>query len=335
MLENSSILSTVKTSIELNSSYFQEFFEISSFGKLCFALGFFYVLRQVYRVLKWIFIYFLLPSRSFHHMKGSWCVITGSSYGIGFGFAKQLAKRGLNVVLMARTRDRLEDIAKDLEKKYGIQTKVIVVDFASREPKLYIEIERQLQDLNISILVNNVGIMSNHLKYFHEHTKEEMDEISHLNIHPLNHMTRIILPMMRKRKFGKIIIVSSASGLQHLSFMSMFSVYGATKAYNLRLASILRDECFSENIEILCITPFFVTSKITKIKKANLWVCSEDTLAKSTLDKLGYNFGVTNPYWFHSLQENIMMFFGYNWLSKIIDYKVKMFIRNKQQTKKN
>jgi len=237
-------------------------------------------------------------------MEGTWAVVTGASWGIGNGFAVELARRKLNVVLMARSKDRLEEVSKDLESRFGVQTKVVVVDFSNRDSSMYEAIQQLLEPLHVTVLVNNVGVATDFYKYFTDHTVQEIDSINHVNITPLAHMTRIMLPGMKKRNFGKIINVSSASGLQqHHQALPLFPVYAATKAYDLKFSQTIRAECWGTDVEVLCITPFFVTSKMSRIRKANLFVCSEFTLANATLNKLGYNLGRLQPYWFHSVQE--------------------------------
>lgn len=88
---------------------------------------------------------------------GKWAVVTGCTDGIGKAYAEQLAKRGFNIVLISRTLDKLKQQALELENNYNVLTKVIAADFTEPDV-IYPEIGAQLEDLDIGILVNNVGV---------------------------------------------------------------------------------------------------------------------------------------------------------------------------------
>lgn len=87
-------------------------------------------------------------------------VVTGSTWGIGYGFARELAKRKLNIVLIARTQARLEEVAREIEKEFGVKTLVIEADFAASNSFeiVYNKIGDAIQNLDVAVLVNNVGI---------------------------------------------------------------------------------------------------------------------------------------------------------------------------------
>jgi len=227
--------------------------------------------------------------------------VTGATWGIGYGFSVQLAKRGMNVVLVARNEEKLKEVAEELKSKYGVETKTIVVDFNSADPSIYKKVEDELQGLTVTLLVNNVGINTRYPKFFHEHTTQEMDDMVHVNIDAPNHMTHIILPQMRQRKFGTIINLSSASALDGQSPV-LFPVYAATKAYNMRFSRALSEEVARDGVEVLCINPYFVTSKMSRTRNTNPIVCSEETLAIETLNKLGYGMKQVIPWINHRMQ---------------------------------
>jgi len=204
-------------------------------------IGSFVSIRFLYRVWKVIWIYFLRPAKSFSKHKGNWAVITGSSWGIGYGFVHGVAKRGMNVVLIARSEDRLKEIATEIEGRYKVKTKSIVIDFGSNDPSIYQKISEEIQGLNITMLINNVGINTQWPKFFHETSIEEMNNMVQINIKSGNMMTSMILPQMRERKFGTIINVSSGSAYPNQP-TPLFSVYSGTKAYNQKFSMSLAEE---------------------------------------------------------------------------------------------
>jgi NADPH:quinone reductase-like Zn-dependent oxidoreductase len=120
--------------------------------------------------------YMLLPRRN-HKTRygGGWAVVTGSSDGIGKQYATELAKSGLNIVLVARNQEKTQAVAKEISELYKVETKVVVYDFAKLSTEesvheLEQHLKKELDGLDISILVNNVGTAS--FGSFHEFTWE-------------------------------------------------------------------------------------------------------------------------------------------------------------------
>lgn len=96
---------------------------------------------------------------------GSWAVVTGATDGIGKGFAQQLAKQGLNLVLVSRSLDKLTTVAREIEEKFDVKTKVVDIDFTvDRDAQSRLETETK--DLNVGVLINNVGVSYDHPEYF-------------------------------------------------------------------------------------------------------------------------------------------------------------------------
>jgi len=271
------------------------------FPKIFAIIGTLYSIKFVYKLLRTFLIYFLIPAKSFTKHRGNWAVVTGASWGIGYGFAISLAKRGMNVVLLARSEQRLKEVAEEIESKYKVKTKVVIVDFGSKEKDIYKKIEEELIDLNVTMLINNVGINTQYPKFFLEIDDEEIDNLVHVNINSLNRMTKLILPKMKEKKFGTIINVSSASANMEQP-TPLFNVYAGTKSYIQKFSMSLAEEYSRDGIEVLAVTPYFVTSKMTRQRNASLLVCSEHTHAEQSLNKLGYNMKTVIPWFNHYLQ---------------------------------
>jgi len=284
-------------------------------AKILSIIGLIAVLYVVGNVFKVLSVHFLKPSKSFAKYKGKWAVVSGASWGIGYGFSLELASRGLNIVLMARSKERLDEIASEIEQKYQVKTRVIVVDFGSNQP-IYKTIEEQTKDLEVSVLINNVGIAPpDYLLYFHEFSEELLDTMVRVNISSQNHLTRIFLPKMLERKSGAIINLSSTSGLDNVA-TGLFSVYAATKAYNNKLSTSMAEEYEGRGVDILSVTPGFVTSKMTRMRTTNWYVCSETGLAKATLDKLGYHYWSIIPVFRHVVFQYLLSHGG-PWIRKM------------------
>nr|XP_029534432.1 testosterone 17-beta-dehydrogenase 3-like isoform X3 [Oncorhynchus nerka] len=148
-------------------------------------------------------VWFPQPESFFTSM-GEWAVVTGGSDGIGRAYAFELAGRGLNVVILSRTKDKLDRVALEIEETTGQKVKVIVADFT--EDDMYECIKEKLKDLNIGVLVNNVGILPSHIPCKFLQTKyleQKITKVINCNVKALVKMCQIVLPGMEMRCFWR------------------------------------------------------------------------------------------------------------------------------------
>uniref|UniRef100_A0A087XPL1 Hydroxysteroid (20-beta) dehydrogenase 2 n=1 Tax=Poecilia formosa TaxID=48698 RepID=A0A087XPL1_POEFO len=180
---------------------------------------------------------------------GQWAVVTGATSGIGKAYATELARRGLDVVLIGRSDERLQKVAKKIENKYGRKTHTIKVDFTEGS-SIYQTIAHELHDLQIGILVNNVGMICNdRFAYFLETPDpgKKITDIINCNILSVPQMTRLILPRMVLRGKGLIINISSEMGLRPHPLVALYS---ATKIFVINFSQCLQAEYKSEGITV-------------------------------------------------------------------------------------
>lgn len=143
--------------------------------------------------------WFPLPKCFFTFM-GEWAVVTGASEGIGRAYAFALAEQGMNVVIMSRTKVTLDQVAKDIRDATGQTVKVVVTDFTKEN--VFSEVEDQLKDLNIGVLVNNVGMLPSFIPCkFLESTEldQTITRMINCNVKTIVRMCKIILPGMVNR----------------------------------------------------------------------------------------------------------------------------------------
>ncbi|MBZ3876230.1 Very-long-chain 3-oxoacyl-CoA reductase [Sciurus carolinensis] len=161
---------------------------------------------------------------------GEWAVVTGSTDGIGKSYAEEVANRGMKVVLISRSQDKLNQVSSEIKEKFKVETRTIAVDFTSED--IYDKIKTGLAGLEIGILVNNVGMSYEYPEYF-------------LEIPDLDNMTRLVLPGMVERSKGAILNISSASGMFPVPLLT---IYSATKAFVDFFSQCLHEEYRSKGI---------------------------------------------------------------------------------------
>lgn len=229
---------------------------------------------------------------------GSWAVVTGATDGIGKAYAEQLAAKGLNVVLISRTLSKLEDMAKEVESKYNVETKVIAADF-SRED-IYDDIKLKMAGLDVGVLVNNVGVSYDHPEFFAEVDEPDFSrKMIHMNVTSVAKMTELVLPTMLAKKRGYVINIGSSAGTAPTPLLALYS---GTKSCVEMFTRSLYHEYSGKGITFQCIRPYFVVSKLSKFRKPTLFIPTPTTFVKSALSTVGLET-VTTGYWAHAIQD--------------------------------
>jgi len=177
-------------------------------------------------------------------------LITGASTGIGKELASIHAEKGGDLVIVARSKDKLEELKTTLEKKHSVNVMVTAKDLgAPNAPKeVYDEIKKA--GIEIEYLINNAGFGA--LGKFHELELERQVNMINLNVTSLTILTRLFLPDFVKKNKGKILNVSSTA-----SFMPgpLQAVYYATKAYVTFLSNALAEELYDTNVTVTNLMP--------------------------------------------------------------------------------
>ncbi|XP_036601607.1 very-long-chain 3-oxoacyl-CoA reductase-B-like [Trichosurus vulpecula] len=217
---------------------------------------------------------------------GAWAVVTGATSGIGRSYAHELARRGLNVVLVSRDLSKLRREAEDIARLHGKETRVIQADFTGGL-EIYEAIETALEGLDIGVLVNNIGVAPQKIpgKLLNlENAGKSLTDMMNCNMLSMVQMTRIILPQMAARGRGVIINISSGAGNQPTPFLAL---YGATKAFINSFSQAVALEYQSSGIIIQTITPLVVSSNMSQISPRKFLVKSADDFAREALDTVG------------------------------------------------
>ncbi|HSX46127.1 MAG TPA: SDR family oxidoreductase [Candidatus Saccharimonadia bacterium] len=177
-------------------------------------------------------------------MDGKTVVITGASSGIGEATAKRLAADGAKVVLVARRKDRLDSLAKDI-KKHGGEALVIEADVTQKAAAKDILKQTLKKFGKIDVLINNAGVMLNGPAQ--DTPLEDWEQMVNLNILGLLYLTHTVLPHFRKQKSGHIVNISSVAGR---TTRAGSAVYNATKWGVNAFTDALRQEIAGDKLRI-------------------------------------------------------------------------------------
>ncbi len=177
-------------------------------------------------------------------------LITGASSGIGEAFARKLAARGHNLLLVARSEDKLINLCNELGRIKSTHAQYVAMDLSEPDAPARLFEETQKRELEIDLLINNAGFGS-----LGDFTKldlaRELNMIN-LNVRALVDLTNRFLVPMRERKNGTIINVASTAGFQPVPFMA---TYAATKAFVLSFSEALWEENRPYGIKVMALCP--------------------------------------------------------------------------------
>ena len=177
-------------------------------------------------------------------------LITGASSGIGEVFARKLAARGRNVLLVARSEDKLVTLCNELGRSNSIRAQYVALDLSKPEAPTQLFEESTKRGLTVDMLVNNAGFGSMG-EFGKLDLARELNMID-LNVKALVELTHRFLQPMLERKQGAIINVASTAGFQAVPF---FATYAATKAFVLSFSEALWEENRAHGIKVIALCP--------------------------------------------------------------------------------
>jgi len=193
-------------------------------------------------------------------LNGRWVIVTGASSGLGREMARDLAKRhNANVILVARRRERLQELQIELETKYRVQARVICADLAKRE-----DVDRVFSEAtsgaDVQAVVLNAGIT--HFGHHHELSWEEFETMLDTNVKSAVRLTHHFVPyLLGKDQGGAIMLVTSMSGLQPVPYQT---AYSSTKAFLTTFGLGLHHELAGKNLSITTFAPGGIATEMVE-----------------------------------------------------------------------
>lgn len=251
----------------------------------------------LYKLLSGFRIWVLGNGKLLSPRLGKWAVVTGATDGIGKSYAEELARRGFAVMLISRSQEKLDDVARSIESQHKVETRTIAVDFGKTD--IYQKIEAGLSGLEIGVLVNNVGVSYPYPEYY-LHIPDLDNFITNtinVNMTSVCQMTRLVLPRMVQRSKGVILNISSASGMYPVPLLT---VYSATKAFVDFFSRGLQEEYRRQGIIIQSVLPFFVATKMTRIRTPTLDKPTPERYVAAAVTTAGVQ-SQTNGYFPHAV----------------------------------
>ncbi|TFY82023.1 hypothetical protein EWM64_g1987 [Hericium alpestre] len=271
-----------------------------------FTLGAFTAASALWSFSRLLLRAFILPGvnlRKFGAKKGSWAVVTGASDGIGREFAVQLAKAGFNILLAARNPEKLSSVALEIQEKVGgdIQTDTFIIDFAHADNSAYESLASKLQNIDVGVLVNNVGKSHDMPTDFVDTPADEIHDILAINVNATVRVTEIIVPGMVSRRRGLILNMGSFAGAAP---SPMLATYSASKAFLATFSAALATELKPKGITVEHANTYFVVSAMSKIRRPSALIPLPRTYVRTVLSTI--RPGNFAPYWSHSLLDYVM-----------------------------
>ncbi|MEU6486566.1 SDR family oxidoreductase [Streptomyces sp. NPDC046887] len=182
--------------------------------------------------------------------RGTTALITGASSGLGTEFARQWAERGADLVLVARRKERLEELSERLEQRYGVSARVIAADLGKPGAAAALRAELDGLGTTVQTLVNNAGFGSH--GPLAEADPARVSEMVQLNVMAVTELTRAFLPDLVADGRGALVNIASAAAYQPTPAMA---VYGATKAFVLNFTEAVGYEVRGSALTVLAVSP--------------------------------------------------------------------------------
>ena len=219
-----------------------------------------------------------------NRLADQWALVTGASAGLGAEFARQLASRGMHLVLVARRGELMSELAQELHTKHGTRCEIIVADLSDpAEPKRILD-EIAGKGISIELLVNNAGFGV--VGEVENAKVDRLLQLIRLNISALTELTYRLLPAMLERGHGAILNVSSLSAFQPVAYMG---TYAASKAFVLHFSEALHCELKDRGITVTAVCPGVTRTNFFDIAGAPGWLQKHSSLSVEPVVKSALN----------------------------------------------
>ena len=230
----------------------------------------------------------------------TWAVVTGATDGVGLCFANNLAKEGFNILLISRTLPKLQAVSREMSEKYGISVKIMTHDFSvfdvGAHDSFYEKLKDVIKDLDVGVLVNNVGVSFDMPTDLYEVPAKKLQDITMVNVYGTTMMTHVMLAskFVKRGTKSAIINVGSSAGTTPTP---MLSAYSASKSFVASLTESIRYE-HRDKVDVLLFAPGTLLTKMVGKKNSSMLVPEPAPIVRAALKRIGV-YTCTNPHWVH------------------------------------
>lgn len=231
-------------------------------------------------------------------------MVTGASDGLGKEFALQLARSGFNIVLVSRTASKLAALAEEISAQYPVETQTLAMDFARNADADYEALREVVAELDVSVLVNNVGQSHSIPVPFVQTPASEMANIVAINCMGTLRVTQLVVPGMIQRRRGLVLTMGSFGGLLPTPLLA---TYSGSKAFLQYWSTALGAELAPHGITVELVQAYLITSAMSKIRRASASIPTPRAFVRAALGKIGRSGGSpayaysSSPYWSHGI----------------------------------
>ena len=183
-------------------------------------------------------------------MSKTYALITGASSGIGLEIARQLAARRMHLTLVARSGDVLEEVARELTERFGVDVRTAALDLSESDGCEALERLIEEDERELTLLVNNAGVGA--FGSALDVPEERVRTMLRLNIEAVTRLTLFCAKCFKDRGHGRILNIASTGGFQPCPWLA---VYGATKAYVLTFSEALAEELKGSGVTVTAFCP--------------------------------------------------------------------------------
>ena len=256
----------------------------------------------------------MASTTGFHN---KWALVTGASAGIGVALARELASHGAKLILTARRRARLQDLADELGAK-GTETRIVVADLNDPSAPQQIYDATEGAGIAVDILVNNAGLG----QYGAFHTNSVDQELSQVrvNCEAVVRLSRLFVPRMAERRQGWVLIVASTASFQPLPYLA---TYAATKAFDRFFALALAAEVAQFGVKVTALCPGTTESEFFEVSGASVFrnrkLQSAEAVARLAIAALARGQRTIIPKWSGKFTAFLVRFLPVNLITGFVE----------------
>ena len=253
-------------------------------------------------------------------VQGKTALVTGASSGLGVDFAKELAKHGANLILVARREERLKAVAEQIRQEFGVDVVVIPMGLAVPDAPQALYDRLKVENKSVDVLVNNAGYGL--FGTFAELPWEKQKNMLDLDIVTLTHMTKLFVPDMVARKFGAVLQVASIAAYQPAP---TYAAYAGAKSYVLSFSDALDHELRGTGVNVTTVSPGVTATEFLKVagQKPTLYqrlvMMQSPEVARQGVRALLHQRRSVVPGFFNAFSAFLMRFIPRRWMTVLAE----------------